>query len=327
MNPNKISTPIIALTTPISESKCYSFYDYARGLYELDFPKEQLYVVFVVDSNGANKVSKKVNEFVEHWPYPERVSIVSTYIANNNPKSSNVLKWEERAKIAAHLRQMYTEYIRDMLSDITHVFSVGSDIVLEPDSLNKLLEAKKDLVTGLYISRRLHNKLALWYEQPDKWGYIDIPVDLTIPMKIDWSGLDCALYRKKLLQIDWEDFSADKYGIGEDGYFYLEAKKKLKTQAWLHSDVRPLHIHDNGIPVAARDIPQFGLNITCPNCGWQSRIGKLYRDVNVGCGGCKKIFTVDPYWEPRNINDQPFSGLAVSNLTKEKQGESHARRK
>ena len=129
---------MIILTTPISQSKSYSFHDWARGIFSLDYPKDQLYILFVVDMFGEQDVMKKIKLFEERWPYPDNVYCLQTSIQGNNVVNSDAVDWKRRAEIAASLRNSAIKFTR-LLPNVTHIFSVGSDIILEPGSLKDLL--------------------------------------------------------------------------------------------------------------------------------------------------------------------------------------------
>jgi hypothetical protein len=308
--PHSNKDEMTAICVPISESKSYSFMDVARGLFELDYPKKKLYVVFALDDFGANTVETKIEKFIERWPYPDNCFVVTTTLKGNDPKCSDIIPWKTRARFAATLRNLYTSFVVDNLPKAQYIFSVGSDIVLEPKSLKILRGMDKKVASGLYVSRIQHRPLALSYANGE-WSYDDVDLVSTEPFMADWSGLDCALIQREVFtQVNWNDFSVDKYGIGEDGYFFLEAKEK-GYQLWVNPRVKPLHIQDDGQAVAARPVPSLGLIISCPKCGWTNKLGKTWKDIEVGCGNCRHIFYADPFWRER-VLDETAKGAGVS---------------
>ena len=306
----QLNTEEIALCIPISESKSYSFMDFARGIFELDYPKDKLHIVFSLDNFCAKEVEKKIEKFIEHWPFPKNCYVVETTLKGNDPKCSDIIPWKTRASYAAQLRNLYTHFVTDRLGWVDYIFSVGSDIVLEKDSLNILLDMKQEIASGLYVSRIQHRPLALSFED-GKWSYDEVDLNSNQPFTADWSGLDCALIRREVFsKVNWDDFTVDKYGVGEDGYFYLEAWEK-GYQLWINPRIKPLHIQDDGQAIAARPVPSLGLTISCPNCGWKTKLGKIWKDIEVGCGNCKQPFYADPFWVER-VLDETAEGAGVS---------------
>jgi ribosomal protein S27AE len=116
--------------------------------------------------------------------------------------------------------------------------------------------------------------------------------------------IEKAIYKK----VNFDDYDLDKYGLGEDGYFCMEARHKAGADLWIHSGVRPIHAHSTGEGIAARPLPHLRIDITCPHCGWQSRMGKVYKDVEVGCGRCKQTFWADPFWENPTYRESNIPG-------------------
>jgi hypothetical protein len=299
---------MITLTTPISQSKSYCFHDYARGIFNLDYPKDQLYILFVVDMFGEQDVMKKIKLFEERWPYPDNVFCLQTSIQGNNIVNSDAVDWKKRAQIAADLRGMAFAYARGRLSDMTHIFSVGSDIILAPDSLQDLLllneclgchsDYPNHLVSGLYMARGKRLPLSLHYDEKTRdWGYDDIDIERVDSFRADWTGMDVMLIEQAVYEtVDFGKYDFNKYGLGEDGYFCIEARNKANADLWIHSGVRPIHAHSTGEGIAARPLPHLRIDLTCPYCGWKSRMGKVYKDVEVACGDCKKVFWADPFW-------------------------------
>ena len=267
---------MISLVIPISASKAYCFGDCARGIFELDCPKEELYIVFSVDaSKGVRSVLSKVRTFKEHWPYPKNVFTVKVDCKGNDPNNTDNMTWQKRSEVAATLRNKAIHFVRDGLVDVTHIFFVGSDIGLEPHSLKDMLGTNHDLVSGLYLTRVGHKPCAFTWDSKTL-AIAPYPVELwkKEPFTVDWCGLDCVLISKKIFDvIDFDDFTVEKYnqngteGIADDGYFYFETFLRLGIKPTIHSNVRPLHIDERGRAFAARMTPQIGYEDVCPKCG------------------------------------------------------------
>ena len=306
--------PIVSICIPISESKSYSFMDFARGIFELDYPKNRIQIVFALDDWGADNVEKKIKKFVDLWKFPTNCSIVTTTLKGNDVSTSDIIPWKTRARFAAELRNLYTKYVTEFLPETEYIFSVGSDIVLEPNSLKVLLNMGEKVASGLYVSRIQERPLALSYSD-GKWDYLEVDLASDEPFKADWTGLDCALiHRDVFSEINWDGFSVDKYGIGEDGYFYLEAASR-GHRLNINPQVKPLHVQESGHVVCAKPVPSFGLHVTCFSCGWMTKIGKLWKDISIQCPVCKSELWVDPFWVPR-VCDPELANVGIpSSLT------------
>ncbi len=305
---------MVTICIPIGPSKAYCFGDMARGIFELDYPKDQLHILFSVDTSaGVREVLRKINKFKSHWPYPENITVVKAKCVDNNPKQSDRINWEKRAEFAALLRNTALHYVCDHLPDTSHILFLGSDIVLESHSLRKLLDVNGEMVSGLYVTRLgRHAPLALTWDFVSKFWTLQ-PVDLLShePFQTDWCGFDCVLVSKKIFsQLNWDEYDIRKYnsddlstGVGEEGYYYLEARTRYGIKPWIHPDVRPLHINDDGSVYAARRLQQIGIDEVCPKCGCRTPQGKVWKDIETICPECINIFDADPYWEPRQINN------------------------
>jgi hypothetical protein len=288
--------------------------DFARGIFELNYPKDRLQIVFALDDYCVSKAEVKINKFIELWPNPELCFVATTTLNGNDPQTSDIIPWKTRARFAAELRNLYTKFVVDYLFDSEYIFSVGSDIVIEPESLNILLNMNEKVASGLYISRVQERPLSLSYSD-GKWSYDRVDVTSDEIFKADWSGLDCALIHRDVFStVNWDNFTVEKYGVGEDGYFYLEAKER-GFQLFINPQVRPLHVQDNGTVVAARLVSSIGLIVTCPTCGWKTKIGKRWKDITIQCPDCRSEFYADPFWTKRSFDQNAVgAGIASSSL-------------
>lgn len=137
------------------------------------------------------------------------------------------------------------DQIRNLIADwgrhYDYLFSVDSDIVLPADALVKLLAAKKDIVSGLYIQRKAGEHILEIYEHPTHVaqgikkvgvGYKNMT---TVPaqglIEIAACGFGCVLVNSKVLTaIPYPHFvykSAIDHAntLSEDVYFCAKAKE------------------------------------------------------------------------------------------------------
>lgn len=110
-----------------------------------------------------------------------------------------------------------------------YLFSVDSDIILPKNALSRLLSHDKDIVSGLYIQRKLHEHTLELYRNGNNIPYAEIKGHGLI--EVDSCGFGCVLVKSDVIkQIGYPQFvykSAidHKDTVSEDTYFCLKAKQ------------------------------------------------------------------------------------------------------
>ena len=199
----------ILIGCPTYNKQAYCLDRFLEALQHIDFPN---YDILLVDN------TEESNEYYEH------IKNKGIAVIKDNTKGSARQKLESSRNI---LRQKALE------GNYEYLLTLDQDIIVPKDILQKLLENKKDFVTGIYFTHM------------EKQGIIKtIPVifiDTKIPrqvthlsieqafkdqlIQIRSCGLGCTLVSKKLLEK--LDFSIDKnFKGGEDTYFCLQVQKK-----------------------------------------------------------------------------------------------------
>lgn len=119
-----------------------------------------------------------------------------------------------------------------------YLFSVDSDLVLHPDTLSILLEAKKDIVAELFWTQTWPN--AWMYDQCDcanpKWAEPGL-------YEVGMTGA-CILISRKVLEagVDYSPIPNIRYLYGEDRFFCIRAACH-GFALWADSHCPPYHLY------------------------------------------------------------------------------------
>lgn len=130
-----------------------------------------------------------------------------------------------------------------------YLFCVDSDIVLPNDTLGKMLNANKDIITGCYVQRTNTNTLEL-FEKNGLGGVRPIPTQNILParlMEVDACGFGCVLINSNVLKLMpyphfvYTEALDHKNTISEDIYFCSKAKS-LGYKIWADTSIICNHI-------------------------------------------------------------------------------------
>jgi len=146
------------------------------------------------------------------------------------------------------------DQIRNLIADwgkrYDYLFCVDSDIVLPRDTLVKMLAAKKDIVSGLYIQRKPGHHILEIYRDNEAGGVTNIPYELLKNkglVEVAACGMGCCLIDSEVLRtMPYPHFvyrSALSHfnTFSEDIYFCLEARK-LGFKVWADTTIKCDHI-------------------------------------------------------------------------------------
>lgn len=158
-----------------------------------------------------------------------------------------------------HFQYFYgyqVDQIRNLIAEwakhYDYLFSVDSDIVLPKDSLSKLLNADKDIVSGVYIQRKIEQSIPEIYLANNVGGVSNVSIDKLYEgsqpiIEIDACGFGCVLVKNEVfLKMDYPHFyykSAldHKNTISEDVFFCRKAKQ-LGFRVWVDTSIKCEHI-------------------------------------------------------------------------------------
>lgn len=142
------------------------------------------------------------------------------------------------------------DQIRNLIAEwakrYDYLFSVDSDIVLPKDSLRKMIEADKDIVTGLYIQRIPNTHTIEVYMVNSNGGMSNIPRELLFQhngiVEVAGCGFGCCLIKGEVFRkMEYPHFHYHsaldhKNTISEDVYFCKKARD-LGFQIWADTTI------------------------------------------------------------------------------------------
>jgi len=146
---------------------------------------------------------------------------------------------------------MYThsaecQVVKDFLDipELTHLFMTESDMLLPDDTLINLIDADKDIISGLYFLRNGDGQPCLYKKSIRIPGsdYGQTPVRLfpqDRPFKLNGcAGLGCLLVKRKVFEtLEYPWFDLKQTGYGSDMYFYHHVGK-AGFDVWVDPRVR-----------------------------------------------------------------------------------------
>ena len=195
---------------------------------------------YKVNSEEQNKNSKFINEGVVKMGKKKILIAIPTakYIECETFKSIYDLQIPDDCEV--NFQYFYGYQIDQVRNLIAHwaggydyLFSVDSDMKFTPDTLVKLLNHDKDIVSGLYIQRNQNHILEV-YKANDSGGNTNIPYDEIKDkglVEIEACGFGCVLIKSEVLrkigypQFVYKSAIDHKDTISEDIYFSRKAKE------------------------------------------------------------------------------------------------------
>lgn len=129
--------------------------------------------------------------------------------------------------------------------DFDYVFWMDSDMIIPADALKKMLDADKDMVTGLYFQRRGKHEPVIYSSVGgnDRIVYADYPKDKLF--RVDACGFGCVLMKKNVihkLALEWCGETFQPFpGIGEDLSFCYRWRRS-GGEIWCDPSIKCGHI-------------------------------------------------------------------------------------
>lgn len=113
-------------------------------------------------------------------------------------------KVDFRPYVSNQIDTIRNEIVKETLRDnYNYLFSIDSDIVLPTDALKKMLEADKDMITGLYIQRIEDTHTVEVYRSTNGDGRAHIPYELLKGkgiVEVAGCGFGCVLVKRKVME-------------------------------------------------------------------------------------------------------------------------------
>ena len=136
-----------------------------------------------------------------------------------------------------------------LLHNCTHVFLIDDDMALKPDTLVKLLEHDKDVVSGLYVARAFpHNPIA--FSAFNELGHallLNLNKDIKGLVKVAATGFGCCLIKTDVLKkmsrpwVKLGSINPEEW-CDDIGFFWQLQKEAPEVEVYLDTEVRPGHI-------------------------------------------------------------------------------------
>ncbi|NPV54133.1 MAG: hypothetical protein HPY71_11505 [Firmicutes bacterium] len=212
--------------------------EYLDHIYNLDFPKDDLSLCFVIN-DSTDRTKEILMSFArEHKDEYRQIRILEHDLGQIEDQRT----WNVRKKIyvsLAELRNILVEQALDMEAD--YLFSVDSDILVPPYTLKELIVADKDIVSAQIWndpSKVFPNIMA--HRNGSITHYLDFPKNALF--QCDVTGA-VYLLKKKVL----EEVRYCYHEQGEDVGFCLEAKKK-GFEIWANSKIACKHMMERRAP-------------------------------------------------------------------------------
>jgi glycosyltransferase involved in cell wall biosynthesis len=226
--------PTVTIGCPVRDRANY-LPTYLKCVYDLDYPKENITLLFVENDSTDNTYDILYQYKFENSNLYNRIKIEKyNQFTPKDIRTSNI-----REKYTYHsLSKLRNYWLAQVKTD--YALSCDSDIMMKPDTLTKLINHKKDYVAGLIINGYLFDK-----EQPDNYlnilkknknNYVHIknysPNEL---IEVDFTGAVMLLSKKatKLGKFDW-------HLQGEDACF-CESLKESGIKIYCDTSAKCTH--------------------------------------------------------------------------------------
>lgn len=230
--------PIIVVGCPVQDRE-HIIEEYLQCISNLDYPKDRIIPCFFV-----NNTSDKTGQIILDWIS----NVNSDYKMIIYDRKDNVYKKrkddQSRQKrdytLFAVVRNHFLKLIKDNGIDWDYLFSVDSDILVQPDTLTRLLSHQKSIVSalvynGLNWGQREYN-YRVKKVTSGREGYCvyqHIPHNI---FEVDVTGA-CYLIKREVIDAGVKYSST---GFGEDIGF-CEAAKEKGFEIYCDPTLKPVH--------------------------------------------------------------------------------------
>lgn len=237
----------ITISCPVRDRQSVLPY-YLEHIYNLDYPKHLINLLWVVNQSTDNseKILKKFKS--EHHQEYGDIKIINHFGNEKVPKDERV----------THIRNTYTyshlSALRNLIlkesQKTDYLLSVDSDILIPPDSLNKLLSHDKDICAGIIWNGYLTDPEHPWrypniLKKVEKNSYEHIAnTYVKLSPKITESRLGKISATGAFVLMSNKVVKNTSYGWhpqGEDLYWSLECEKN-NYELWCDYSVFGIHV-------------------------------------------------------------------------------------
>ncbi len=236
----KTRFPRILIACPVRNREKI-FPEYLDRLLTLKYPRDRVSFYFIVN-NSEDRTEEILWEFASRYEmFYEDVRIQRVTFDNlpADNRSANV-----RMRLYSPLAVM-RNMIRDwaITTGVDYIFSVDSDILLEPNHLQQLLSHGKDCVAGLISNCPATNRENLLYynEARDKFYRKDGnggAFGQTGLIQVDLTGAVMLISRHAFLSGQWGE------GLSGEDEGFARYMRRAGIEMFVDCDCRPEHVMD-----------------------------------------------------------------------------------
>ena len=225
--------PKIMIGSPLQNRES-CLVSYLENIRNLNYPKEKIHLAFLLNNSHDNSYEILKTFRKEYLKYYRKISIWDVTGLNNDYQDFRAPGRDY--KCIADARNLWLSILD---SESQYLFSVDSDILVEPETLNKLLSRQKDICSALVWNNHsgptnLYNILRWNGRRYYKVIEHDFEGDL---IEVEITGA-CYLIRRRVID------SGVRYSYhthGEDFGFCIQAKDK-GFKLFCDTTQRPYHI-------------------------------------------------------------------------------------
>lgn len=201
--------PKVLIGCPTYEKQAYCLDRFITAIKNIDYPEYELLIVENTEDNDA--YYKKIKE-----------------------NGINVIKDNTKGKARLKLEKARNIFRKKVLEEnFDYLLTVDQDIIVPPNVLQKLINAKKDLISAVYFTHMEKNGIVktipvLFINTANPEQVTHLSIDEAFKdqiIKIRACGLGCLLISKKCLEKVDFNFESNFPG-GEDVYFCKQAQEK-----------------------------------------------------------------------------------------------------
>lgn len=239
-------TKSVTIACPIRDREDYLPY-YLDNILQQTYPKELTNLFFVTNNITDNSI-KILKKFKTHNSHKYPLIRIDSY---NNEK----IPYDGEKRLARAMDNSVYDFLAHLRNYICmnvnteYLFSVDSDIMLYPDTLEKLINWDKKCISALVCNGHMFAKLQEKYKKIDKYKYTNvlkrnIKGTFTHFRKSELKGLievDCtgAVYLIAREIYKNCEYKADRQG--EDIPFCIDVQKKMKEKIYCDTDLKLPH--------------------------------------------------------------------------------------
>lgn len=190
-----LNEPYVLIAAPVRDRE-FVLPHYLDHIDRLEYPKERISLLWVVNQS-ADRSEDRLREFQHRRRQHYRSIEIMRYFGHRRVPPDRRVTATRIRHTYSHLADVRNQIV-DRLGDHDYLFSVDSDILVQPDSLSRLMEHRKDVVSSL-----IYNGYIVSPHEP--WRYsnaIRIRQDGSLEPIANWYVKNAPNLTSKLCEVD-----------------------------------------------------------------------------------------------------------------------------